>query len=266
MQDAYTAQQKLAEVDNLFKSMDTWAFSILKISFNSLEPKHHFTVPLEKLHGKRWNVAFYQPSTIDFAADEWIPFNQYIDVCRNTFNPSKQATQEFYYVAIQGMKNDPYSADENACILLGNEIQGIAQSFRGGDILLARLGPCLSNKKSVIVPDSLDFGCGSPEFLVIRPKNGIDSRFVLWLIKSDLLVKEMLPKTKGATPSQMRLHAEDLLQLQVPKATSIEQQIVGKEVARRRSEAKRLRNEAQTLVTEAKARVEQMILGEEDGA
>lgn len=32
MQDAYTARrQKLAEVDNLFKSMDAWAFSVLKI-------------------------------------------------------------------------------------------------------------------------------------------------------------------------------------------------------------------------------------------
>lgn len=182
---------------------------------------------------------------------------------RYTINPSKEKEKEIHYVAIQGMNNDPYSCDENAFKIQGKQVQGIAQKNRGGNVLLARLAPCLGNNKSVIVPKEIESGCGSPEFLVIRPKDEVDYRFILWLVKSNFLITQMLPRTKGATPSRMRLYAEDLLSLKVPKANVIQQKLIGAELEHRRSEAKRLRSQAEAVITAARARVERMILGEE---
>jgi len=121
----------------------------------------------------------------------------------------------------------------------------------------------LGNKKSIIVPKEIESGCGSPEFLVIRPKDEVDYRFILWLVKSNFLLTQMLPRTKGAIPSRMRLYAEDLLSLRVPRANIIQQKLIGIELEHRRNEAKRLRSQAEATVTAAKARVEWMILGEE---
>lgn len=264
MQEAYRdRQKKLEEANTLFKSMDEWALQNLQVALNNLQEEKYFTIPLKNLYGKRWDVFAYQPAQLDLTDSSWISLHEYVQVLRNTKNLSKNGEQEFCYVAIQGMNNDPYSSDENAVLVQGKEVQGIAQEFRGGDILLARLAPCLANKKSVLVPETRHLGYGSPEFLVIRPKNGIDPRFILWLIKSEFLLTQMLPKTTGATPSRMRLHAEELLQLRVPKADTSQQKFIGAELERRRSEAKRLRNEAEAVVTAAKARVERMILGEE---
>ena len=59
------------------------------------------------------------------------------------------------------------------------------------------------------------------------------------------------------------LYANDLAALQIPvPPLKIQQEIVN-ELNLRRDEARRLRTEAETVVTEAKARVERMILGQE---
>ena len=52
-------------------------------------------------------------------------------------------------------------------------------SFREGDILFAKITPCMENGKMAIVPDlPSNYGFGSTEFHVLRPENGIDRRFI----------------------------------------------------------------------------------------
>jgi type I restriction enzyme S subunit len=263
MQDAYAAQrQKLAEVDDLFKTMDAWAFELLGVSLTGFVPPRFFTKSAHSI-GHRWDFSYHQASHPTFTNDDWCSFEHYATTVRDTFTPSRQAAKEFYYIGIQSMDNDPFSTEENSAILRGDQINGLRKLFRGGDVLLARLGPTIGNKKSAIVPNTIIDGCCSPEFLVIRPKDGVDNRFLLWLVKADFLIGQMLPKTRGATPSRTRLYGDDLLKLSVPRAEPSQQQTIGRELERRRTEARRLRAEAKAVVAEAKARVERMILGEE---
>ena len=56
-----------------------------------------------------------------------------------------------------------------------------------GDVLLARITPCAENGKSLLVPNSMPLGIGSTEFIVFRPKAGIDSTFLFYLIISDFV-------------------------------------------------------------------------------
>ena len=51
--------------------------------------------------------------------------------------------------------------------------------FRKGDILFAKITPCMENGKMGIVPDLVsEYGFGSTEFHVLRPCEGIDARFL----------------------------------------------------------------------------------------
>ena len=56
-------------------------------------------------------------------------------------------------------------------------------SFRKGDVLFAKITPCMENGKVAIVPDlESEYGFGSSEFHVLRPAGGIDPRFLYHVI------------------------------------------------------------------------------------
>ena len=51
--------------------------------------------------------------------------------------------------------------------------------FRKGDVLFAKITPCMENGKMAVVPDlASEYGFGSTEFHVLRPADGIDPRFI----------------------------------------------------------------------------------------
>ncbi|MCY3818520.1 MAG: restriction endonuclease subunit S [Gammaproteobacteria bacterium] len=51
--------------------------------------------------------------------------------------------------------------------------------FRKGDILFAKITPCMENGKMAVVPDLVsEHGFGSTEFHVLRPADGVDQRFI----------------------------------------------------------------------------------------
>ena len=51
--------------------------------------------------------------------------------------------------------------------------------FRKGDILFAKITPCMENGKMAIVPDlASTYGFGSTEFHVLRPRDGVDPRYI----------------------------------------------------------------------------------------
>ena len=58
-------------------------------------------------------------------------------------------------------------------------------SFKAGDVLFAKITPCMENGKMAIVPEMIsDHGFGSTEFHVLRPASGIDPRFVYHTVSS----------------------------------------------------------------------------------
>ena len=57
--------------------------------------------------------------------------------------------------------------------------------FRKGDVLFAKITPCMENGKMAIVPELVsEYGFGSTEFHVLRPANGIDPRFLYHAISN----------------------------------------------------------------------------------
>lgn len=94
--------------------------------------------------------------------------------------------------------------------------------FRSGDTLFARITPCLENGKVALVPESIERGSGSTEFLVLRPKAGILPQFVFILSTWGSLRREAARLMTG-TSGRQRLSGADLGKLLVP-ALSLEEQ------------------------------------------
>ena len=57
--------------------------------------------------------------------------------------------------------------------------------FRKGDVLFAKITPCMENGKMAVVPNLVsEYGFGSTEFHVLRPADGIDPRFLYHAISN----------------------------------------------------------------------------------
>ena len=86
---------------------------------------------------------------------------------------------------------------------------------RAGDILFARITPCLQNGKVALVQDELARCGGSTEFIVVRAGPDVLNGYLYQWITSDHVRDEVTALMKGATGRQ-RLNAEDLALAELP--------------------------------------------------
>jgi restriction endonuclease S subunit len=88
---------------------------------------------------------------------------------------------------------------------------------RAGDILFARITPCLQNGKVALVQDEIERCGGSTEFIVVRAGTDVLNGFLYQWITAKHIRDHVTALMKGATGRQ-RLNAEDLAltELRVP--------------------------------------------------
>ncbi len=85
----------------------------------------------------------------------------------------------------------------------------------GGDILMARITPCLENGKISQVPISIAKCGGSTEFIVFRALDGTDQQFLYHLITSRVFHSQAAGTMSGSTGRQ-RASASDVGRILVP--------------------------------------------------
>ncbi len=96
-------------------------------------------------------------------------------------------------------------------------------AFRPGDIIMAKITPCMENGKTMLVPEVPSGVCfGSTEFHVIRPEAGINGKWIeLFLLRQETR-RNAQREMEGAV-GQMRVPAAFLQSLQVPVPPQAEQ-------------------------------------------
>ena len=80
---------------------------------------------------------------------------------------------------------------------------------RAGDLLFARITPCLENEKVAVVPPDLAVVGGSTEFIVVRPPTGVASS-ILYYWSLHPLVRSHARERMAGTTGRMRLSSSDL--------------------------------------------------------
>ena len=142
----------------------------------------------------------------------------------------------------------------------------IAQSsgftkFREGDLLWAKITPCMQNGKSAIARNLTNgLGCGSTEFFVLRPKDQRLSIEYLHVILHMKCVRDTAMLYFGGSAGQQRVPASFLENFNIPLPPIEKQVEIANHVFELRQQAKGLQEEGMRILEEAKLEVEQMIL------
>ena len=88
--------------------------------------------------------------------------------------------------------------------------------FRSGDVLFAKITPCMENGKMAVVPPVINgYGFGSTEFHVLRPKSEIDAKYLYFFVSSQSFRKEAERHMTGAV-GQRRVPTMYLKECEIP--------------------------------------------------
>lgn len=134
--------------------------------------------------------------------------------------------------------------------------------FKEGDLLWAKITPCMQNGKSAIARDLTNgLGCGSTEFFVLRPKDERLSVEYLHVILHLKCVRETATLYFGGSAGQQRVSASFLENFNLPLPSFTKQQEIANHINAIRQQAKQLQEEGKSILENAKKEVEQMIIG-----
>ena len=263
MESALDAQRtKLAEADALLAGMDAYLLDVLKLESPT---------PLRKVYAVKAHQLSDDLSAERYAAlqlERTLPWaGSVADAVRlidtRTIPSQVGPDEEWDWIRIDEIPNRPWQVDA-VRTELGSAIEGPMYQVRENDILLARLGPTILNAKFVLAPKPQRQTVASPEFLVLRCKQGWEPEVVLWLLRMKLFRDIMYLRSRGGTPSRYRLDGNDLLSISFPVAADLPQQSIATEIRRRRERARALRAEAEQGWAEAKRWFEEQLLASAD--
>lgn len=134
--------------------------------------------------------------------------------------------------------------------------------FREGDLLWAKITPCMQNGKSAIAKNLTNgLGCGSTEFFVLRPKDERLAIEYLHVILHMKCVRETAMLYFGGSAGQQRVSSSFLENFNLPLPPKEKQVEIAQHVYKMRQQAKALQAEGKVILEQAKREVEEMILG-----
>ena len=104
--------------------------------------------------------------------------------------------------------------------------------FKEGDVLFAKITPCMENGKMVVVPSLKNaYGFGSTEFHVIRPINSIKPHYIYYFVSRASYRGDAASKMTGSA-GQKRVPVSFLEHTLVPLPTFSEQKAIVSQVER----------------------------------
>lgn len=207
----YDATGKITKSDDVDKLLSAWNEFKEKSTIHASKNIAYVTTA-ENIKF-RWD---FKAGIKNDTEKNYVPISTYIEIIKEKKQLEKYPLELFPYQSIVDMPKNAYLV-ENVPQIPGNKLYGPKFIAQGGDILFARLGPSMANRKSMLVGKKLNKIYCSNEFLVLRPKKNIQPEDVLYLIKSESFVTQALSKARGSTPSRLRLYDVDLINIQIPK-------------------------------------------------
>lgn len=102
--------------------------------------------------------------------------------------------------------------------------------FQSGDVLFAKITPCMENGKMAVVPRLVnECGFGSTEFHVVRPNHGTDARYIYYYVSCENFRWEAAHNMTGAV-GQKRVSASYLREQKIPLAPLRQQKLIVSEI------------------------------------
>ena len=117
--------------------------------------------------------------------------------------------------------------------------------FEDGDILFAKITPCMQNGKSAIAENLIEgFGFGSTEFHVLRPKPGVNKKWIYHFIRTQEYRKKAQDHFEGSA-GQQRVSTAFIENSLIPLPPTLEDQLaIANELERKMAEVEKMRQAA----------------------
>jgi hypothetical protein len=258
---------KLAEADALLAGLDGFLLATLGLTPPPKDDRKVFAVRRGELDRKQIGANLYAPA-----------LRVYLRALATGPHPTRPLSEEVAVnpsVTLEGLTDEslvsfvPMEAVEDKAAggialrdrQLGEMKKGYTP-FGEGDILWAKITPCMENGKSGIACHLTNgVGFGSTEFHVLRPlSERVSAEYVHEFISQATLRRVARYAFTGSAGHQ-RVPAEFLEQLPLPVPPPAIQETIAAEARRLRDEARRLRAEAEAGWQAAKRWFEEQLLG-----
>lgn len=143
------------------------------------------------------------------------------------FNPRESIKKGVIAKKIAMERLQPFARDVSGYDLA--EFKG-GTKFRNGDIIMARITPCLENGKTakVNVLNEDEIGFGSTEYIVMRAKEGISDADYVYYLSLSPLFRDIAIKSMVGTSGRQRVQIDVLKSMELHVPTLEEQVEIGK--------------------------------------
>lgn len=254
-------RRKLAEADALLSGLDAFLVEHLGLIGGTGLSKNMFAIRARQLDGPL-NPERYRGLVLENGI-KGTTIDSVAKIIEDKVTPSiAGAEAEWDWIRIDDLENQPLEV-RALRTAFGRDIEGSFFSVCENDVLVARLGPTILNRKFILCPKTCRQTVASGEFLVLRCHGGWNPLVVLWTLRTSLYRDLIYSKARGATPSRYRVNREDLAKLPFPIVSGDLQDQLADEILRRLNYTRRLREEAAREWEVAKARFEARLLGSE---
>jgi len=160
------------------------------------------------------------------------------------------------------MIDEVYSEISSQCETTIEEASGFTK-FKEGDLLWAKITPCMQNGKSAIAKNLINgLGCGSTEFFVLRPIDERLSIMYLHVLLHLKCVRQTAMLYFGGSAGQQRVPVSFLDNMSIPLPPLSKQKEIADHIENLRQQAKTLQAEGKEILENAKKEVERMIIGQ----
>lgn len=256
-------RQKELESQCLIDSIDSYLLEELDVVMPEIKTdlkSRQFIINRSSLEG-RLDPSVYKDG-IKLVSEKYdnVKLSSYAWINPNTSFKGKNAETPISFVPME-VVDECYSEITYMSEKAIGESSGFTR-FQDGDLLWAKITPCMQNGKSVVVRDLTNgMGCGSTEFFVIRPRTSQLSIDYL----QGLLHMKAIRKTAmlyfGGSAGQQRVSVNFLENFNLPLPPIEKQEEIAHHIAELRQKAKALQQEGRLQLEKAKQEVEQMIIG-----
>ncbi len=144
-----------------------------------------------------------------------------VTVSEDRFNPQNSNEQHVCYLNITEIDGLKETADPQILSLEELPSQG-RKLIRSGDILVGSITTGDEKMSVFHATDDNDGWVASSDIHVLRPKNGVDPRYVVRLLKAPFVLFQIKSQLYGAAIK--RISENDLLQLSIPNGNAVEQE------------------------------------------
>lgn len=149
------------------------------------------------------------------AATRVVPLTEAVELNPRPDRAALSDELEVSFVPMAAVEADSGRLDVTAIRRFGEVKKGYT-IFREGDVLFAKITPCMENGKMAVARGLRnDIGCGSTEFHVLRPRPGVDAQYVYHFVSSARFRAEAAHHMTGAV-GQKRVSAAFLEQCEIP--------------------------------------------------